>query len=71
MFNTHAFSQRRNGAGFTEPQVEAMTTGLNEIAMAKVATKDDSRDLENRLVIRIIGANAIVTGFALAAAKLL
>ena len=48
-----------------------MTEGLHEIAMAKVATKDDLRDIEPRLAIRIGGANAIVTGHALAAVKLL
>jgi uncharacterized protein YceH (UPF0502 family) len=41
MFDTYAFSQRLKGAGFTEAQVDAMTTGLSDIAMAQVANKGD------------------------------
>jgi hypothetical protein len=48
-----------------------VTEGLQDIAMAKVANKDVLRDIEPRLAIRIGGANAIVTGLALAAVKLL
>ncbi len=70
MFDTYAYSQRLKGVGFTEPQVDAMTTGLNEIAMARVATKDDLRDLENRLVIRVVGAGAVIATIAVGVIKL-
>ncbi len=69
MFDTYAYSQRLKGVGFTEPQVDAMTTGLNEIAMARVATKDDLRDLENRLLIRITAAVAAMLTFSVAVLK--
>ncbi len=70
MFDTYAYSQRLKGVGFTETQVDAMTTGLNEIAMARVATKDDLRDLENRLVIRVVGAGAVIATIAVGVIKL-
>ena len=48
-----------------------MATGLNESAMASVATTDDPRDFEQKLVNRIVGANAAITAVALGIAKLL
>lgn len=69
-FDTFAFAQKLRGAGFTEPQVEAVTTGLSEIAMAQVATKSDLRDLEQRIVIRTVGATAAMLTLAVAVIKL-
>ncbi len=71
MFDTYAYAQRLKGVGFTEPQVDAMTTGLSEIAMARVATKDDLRDLEHRLIIRLGGTTAVMLTVAVAVIKLL
>lgn len=70
MFDTYAYSQRLKGVGFTEPQVDAMTTGLNEIAMARVATKDDLRDLEHRLTIKMGAIGATLLGLGVALIKL-
>ena len=81
MFDTYAYSQRLKGVGFTEPQVEAMTKGLGEIAMARVATREDVqdvgkelraeiRDSENRTVICLGGAVAAMLGLTIAILKL-
>ena len=71
MFDTFAFAQKLREAGFNDKQVEAVTNGLHDIAMANVATKDDLRDLENRLTIKIGVITSSVGALIVAAIKLL
>lgn len=69
VFDTHAYAQRLKGAGFKEVQVDAVTTGLREIATARVATKDDLNALEKSLTIKIGAISASVGALIVTAIK--
>jgi len=52
-FDTHADVKRLVAAGVPEAQAEVQAEALSEIALANLATKDDLRALEERLVGKI------------------
>ncbi len=53
MFDTLAYAKKLKSAGFTEEQAERQAEALAEIVDEKLATKQDLRELEMRMTIRI------------------
>ena len=53
VFNTLEYAKRLEGAGFTRQQAEAQANIMTEIVDEKMATKQDLRELEYRLTIRV------------------
>jgi hypothetical protein len=59
-FDTLAFVKRLSAAGMEARQAEALAEALTARAFGELATKDDLKDLELRLTIRM-GALAAAT----------
>ncbi len=59
-FDTLAFVKRLSAAGMEARQAEALAEALTAHAFGELATKDDLKDLELRLTIRM-GALAAAT----------
>ena len=54
-FDTLAYSKKLRAVGFTQEQAEAQAEALSGIVSEKLATKQDLRELEYRLVIKLGG----------------
>lgn len=52
-FDTLAYSKKLTSAGFTQQQAEVQAEALKEIIDDKIATKQDLRELEYRIIIRV------------------
>ena len=52
-FDTHAYVKRLVAAGVPEAQAEVQAEALSEIALANLATKDDLRASEERVLGKI------------------
>lgn len=55
VFNTLEYAKRLESAGFTRQQAEAQANIMTEIVDEKMATKQDLRELEYRMTIRVGG----------------
>ncbi len=53
MFNTLKYTKKLESVGITREQAEAHIQIIAEIVEEDVATKNDLKDLENRLVIKL------------------
>lgn len=58
-FDTLAYAKRLRAAGFNEQQAEALAEAQAELVDERLATKQDLRELEYRLTIRL-GAMLVV-----------
>lgn len=58
-FDTRAYAKRLKSAGFTEQQAEALAAAQVELIDERLATKQDLKELEYRLIIRL-GAMLVV-----------
>ena len=58
-FDTLAYAKRLKAAGFNEQQAEALAEAQVELIDERLATKQDLRELEYRLIIRL-GAMLVV-----------
>ena len=58
-FDTLAYAKRLKSAGFNEQQAEALAEAQAELIDERLATKQDLRELEYRLIIRL-GAMLVV-----------
>ena len=58
-FDTLAYAKKLKSAGFTEQQAEALAAAQVELIDERLATKQDLRELEYRLIIRL-GAMLVV-----------
>jgi hypothetical protein len=52
-FDTLAFAKRLAAAGMQSRQAQALAEALNDIVFDRLATKNDLRDLEHRLTVRM------------------
>lgn len=52
-FDTLAFAKRLAAAGMQSRQAQALAEALNDIVFDTLATKNDLRDLEHRLTVRM------------------
>ena len=68
IFDSHTFVKRLRATGFTEEQAEVIVDASRD-ALAQRVTKDDLRELELRLVIKIGAFMAVVGGVIIAAIK--
>lgn len=66
IFNSLEYARRLEQAGFTREQAEMQANILTEIVDEKMATKQDLRELELRLTVRLGGM--LTAGVALLAA---
>ena len=58
-FDTLAYAKKLRAAGFNEQQAEALAEAQAELVDERLATKQDLRELEYRLTIRL-GAMLVV-----------
>lgn len=58
-FDTLAYAKKLKSAGFNEQQAEALAEAQAELIDERLATKQDLKELEYRLVIRL-GAMLVV-----------
>lgn len=61
-FDTLKYTKKLRDAGFTEQQAEVQAEALKELIEEKLATKQDLKNLEYRLTIRL--GSMIVSGVA-------
>lgn len=69
--DTLKFAQELEKAGFSRQQAEAQAKALNSALNESIATKQDLKELELRLTIRLGGIMAVCTALLLAALPLL
>jgi hypothetical protein len=65
VFDSHTFVKRLRSTGFTEEQAEVIVDASRD-ALAQLVTKDDLRELELRLTIKIGALLAVVAGVIIA-----
>lgn len=70
MFNTLRYARILENAGIERPQAEAHVQMLAEIIEVDVATKQDLRELEHRLIFKICAIIGSMITLALAIIKL-
>jgi len=71
VFDTLAYAKKLKAAGFTEEQAEIQAEALAEIVDERLATKQDLRELEMRLTIRLGTMMAISIAVVATLVKLL
>ncbi len=71
MFNTLNATKKLEDAGVPRQQAEAQVQILAAMVEDDLATKNDLRDLENRLVIKLGTLMATLTTIAIAAAAVI
>jgi hypothetical protein len=71
IFDTLAYARRLKSAGFSDEQAEAQAEMLAEVVTETVATKQDLRELEYRLTIRLGTIMTVAVGVMVALVKLL
>ena len=67
MFDTLRASRQLREAGFEEAQADALVSTFAEGVAANLATKDDLKQLEQRMTIRTGAMVAAATGIIIAA----
>ncbi len=70
-FDTLAYAKRLKAAGFNEEQTEALASAQAELIEERLATKQDLKELEYRLIIRLGGMMVIPVGIVATLAKIL
>jgi len=70
-FGTLAYAKKLKAAGFTEEQAEIQAEALAELIDERLATKQDLKELEYRLVIRLGGMIVVAIGIVATLVKLL
>lgn len=71
-FDTHKFVRRLKESGFTEEQAEAVADAFKETrGEAELATKQDLRELEYRLIIELGGMMVVAAGIVATLDKIL
>jgi len=71
-FDTHKFIRRLRESGISEQQAEAIADAFREAHLeAEVATKNDLRELEYRLVIKLGTMIVVAVGVVATLVKLL
>lgn len=65
-FDTLAYAKKLQAAGFSQQQAEALAEAQAQLVDERLATKQDLRELEYRLVIRL-GSMIVVAVDAVAA----
>lgn len=70
-FDTLAYARRLRQAGFSEQQAEAQAEGLAAVVTETLATKQDLRELEYRLTLRLGTMMTLAIGSVAALVKLL
>ena len=66
MFDTLRYSKILEAVGVSREQAEAHIKIIAEVVETDLATKQDLRELEHRLVIKIAAAGATIAGLSLA-----
>ena len=67
MFDTLRAARQLREAGFEEAQADALVSTFAEGVAANLATKDDLKQLEQRMTIRLGAMVAAATGIIIAA----
>ena len=70
-FDTHAFVKELTGAGMPEEQEEVLARSQAALIDEKLATKQDLKELELRLTIRLGSMMVVAVGVVAALVKLL
>ncbi len=70
-FDTHAFVKELTGAGMPEEQAEVLARSQAALIDEKLATKQDLKELELRLTIRLGSMVVVAVGVVAALVKLL
>ena len=70
-FDTHAFVKRLTQAGMPEAQAEVLADSQTKLIDEKLATKQDLKELESRLTIRLGSMVVIAIGVVATLVKLL
>ena len=71
VFNTHAFVKELTQAGMPEKQAEVLARSQAMLIDEKLATKQDLKELELRLTIRLGSMMVVAVGVVAALVKLL
>jgi len=71
IFDTHAYVKKLKSVGFTEEQAEVQTEAIAELIDERLATKQDLRELEMRMTIRLGAIQAAGIAIVAALVKLL
>ncbi|MFQ5686549.1 MAG: DUF1640 domain-containing protein [Candidatus Scalindua sp.] len=71
MFDTLAYAKKLKSAGFTEDQAEIQAEALASIIDEKLATKQDLKELELRMLVRLGAIQAAGIAIVAALVKLL
>ncbi len=70
-FDTLAYAKKLKAAGFNEAQAEALAQAQAELVDERLATKQDLKELEYRLVIRLGTMMMIAVGIVATLVKIL
>ena len=70
-FDTLAYARRLNRAGFSDEQAEIQAEALAAAVTETLATKQDLRELEYRLTLRLGGTVTVAVGAVAALVRLL
>ena len=70
-FDTLAYAKKLKAAGFSDEQAEVQAEALAELIDERLATKQDLKELEYRLIIRLGGMMVIAIGIVATLVKLL
>lgn len=70
-FDTLAYARRLRAAGFTEQQAEVQAEALAGVVGETLATKQDLRELEYRLTLRLGAMMTVAVGAVAALTRLL
>jgi hypothetical protein len=68
-FDTLAYAKKLMAAGFTQQQAEVQAEALKDIIDDTLSTKQDLKDLENRLIIKVGGMYAASIAIVVALLK--
>jgi hypothetical protein len=63
-FDTHEYVKKLKSVGFTEEQAEVQATALADLIDEQLATKQDLRELELRLTVKLgalLSAGIVIT----------
>ena len=70
-FDTLAYAKKLKDAGFTDQQAEVQAQAFSEIIEERLATKQDIKELEMRLTLRLGGIMAASIAVVAALVRLL
>ncbi|CAK0742866.1 conserved hypothetical protein [Gammaproteobacteria bacterium] len=69
VFDSHTFVKRLRATGFTEEQAEVIVDASRD-ALAQLVTKDDLRESEMRIIIKVGAMIAAAVGVLIAVLRL-